>query len=160
MIFNRNVLAVLQRQHCYYYVVRAARVQPQRREGVRSIWEGETLTLNWYLNAKTVCVCVGGAYRKCNSIEAYPFHLHIISDYAVRDDWLQGPIFSSIRPNYQTAPVAPDLNLLNYSTVLCCSQPKTFFNSQTSLFFKECVWVRVCACMDVRVIAGTTQPGI
>lgn len=105
-------------------------------EGTLSIREGDALTLNWYLNVKTVWVCVRLAYRECNSIEAYPFQLLIISDYAVRDDWLLGPMFSSIRSNYQTAPVAHDLNLLNYSAMLCVSQLKTrFFNCQTSFFF-------------------------
>lgn len=140
MILNRNIkptlLAVIPWQYFYYYVVRALCANLNDIKGVLSICEGDALTLNWYLNVKTVCVCVRAAYRECNSIEAYPFQLHIISDYAVRDDWLLGPMFSSIRPNYQTAPVAPDLNLLNYSAMLCCSQLKMrFFKRQTSLCF-------------------------
>lgn len=66
------------------------------------------------------CVCIWQASRESNSIEAYPFQMQIRSGYSARDDWLQQPLFSSIRHNYQPAAAAPDLNPLNYSCLVVC----------------------------------------
>lgn len=107
-------------------VVRGPCASQNDVKSILSIW-GDALTLNWYLNVTKlrvcVCVCVWQAYRQCNSIEAYPFQLHITSDYAVRDDWLLMSVFSSIRPIYQTVPVAHSLNRLSFTATLCEDKP-------------------------------------
>ena len=56
MAVIRTVLGVL--RAIIVNLVRAPCGDQKDVKGIVSIWEGDALTLNWYLNVMTVCVCV------------------------------------------------------------------------------------------------------